>query len=230
MNRHVIQNESTRSTNQLSLPVQYTNNVNSIAELEEVESIAIISKSLVDMFRYSIKQQGDLVLLSAEIEHISNYMNIQSFRYGNKLSWSTAIDPELEQQPVLKLILQPLVENAVYHGLELKKGGRHISVHGFTTETGIRLEVRDDGIGIDEQKLEQLQTMLAPPPALEHLTLEEGDSKSDNRSIGLYNVHARIAFYYGADYGLDISSSNNQGTIIGIRLPHHHDRIISRGE
>ncbi len=189
--------------------------MNSIAVLEEVHSLSVMSKALGDMFRYSIKINRDLVALSEELGHVHNYMTIQSFRYGDKIRLETDIPKELEECKVLKLILQPIVENAVYHGIEKKKGYGTVSIRAWEQEDGIRVEVRDDGVGIPADRLEEVRAMLGRTAEFEELN----PGTNDVRSIGLYNVHARIALYYGPDYGIEVDSEEHRGTAVLIRLP-----------
>ncbi|WP_181376884.1 cache domain-containing sensor histidine kinase [Paenibacillus agaridevorans] len=190
--------------------------INSIAELEDVDSIAEMSKALGDMFRYSIKLNRDEVTLQEELEHVGNYMRIQSYRYGNKVGLEIDIRPGLENMTMLKLLMQPIVENALYHGLEAKKGKGIVRISSGEDQTGSWLEVSDDGAGIEESKLASLREMLARPPAFEQLGAESGDS----RSIGIYNVHARISLYYGEPYGLEVySAGEGKGATIRLRLP-----------
>ncbi|QJD85592.1 sensor histidine kinase [Cohnella herbarum] len=189
--------------------------MNSIAVLEEVHSLSAMSKALGDMFRYSIKINRDLVMLKEELGHVYNYMTIQSFRYGDKIRLETEIPEKLETFPMLKLILQPIVENAVYHGIEKKKGHGIVRIRAWEQDGGISVEVRDDGVGIPPERLTEVRDMLGRPAELEELL----PGKNDSRSIGLYNVHARIALYYGPPYGIEVDSTENLGTTVRIRLP-----------
>jgi two-component system sensor histidine kinase YesM len=189
--------------------------MNSIAELEEVESLSTMSKALGDMFRYSIKINRDLVMLKEELGHVHNYMTIQSFRYGDKIRLETDIPEELETFPMLKLILQPIVENAVYHGIEKKKGQGAVRIRAWEQDGGISVEVRDDGVGIPPDRLVEVRDMLRRPAGFEELD----PGNNDARSIGMYNVHARIALYYGPAYGIEVDSEENRGTTVRIRLP-----------
>jgi len=194
--------------------------MNSIAEIEEVESLAVMTKSLGDMFRYSIKTKREIVTLQEELGHVHNYMTIQKFRFGSKIEIHYDIDPSLHDAPILKLILQPLVENAVYHGIEAKKGRGTIRVRVREHDPNtLLLEVTDDGAGITEERLEKLISMLQEAPQLEQLNQTGGDK----RSIGIHNVHARVSLYYGQPYGLFITSELHAGTTVTIKIPKYHD-------
>ncbi|WP_310832048.1 sensor histidine kinase [Paenibacillus pedocola] len=189
--------------------------INSIAEIEEVDSIAVMTKSLGDMFRYSIKTDSELVPARDELQHVDNYMSIQQIRYGSKIRYVKEIETAVLEAKILKLILQPLVENAVYHGLENKKGSGLLLLKGFLEpDTGrIIFEIHDDGIGISAERLREIQGLLEQPP--EFLGL----GHRSRQSIGIKNVHSRVALYYGSDFGLAIASEPDTGTTITLTLP-----------
>jgi two-component system sensor histidine kinase YesM len=189
--------------------------INSIAEIEEVESIVIMTKALGDMFRYSIKTESELVPIHDELQHISNYMAIQQIRYGDKIKCHLHIDESLKDQKILKLILQPLVENAIYHGLENKQSSGSITIKGYRSDNSLCFEVIDDGTGMTTQQIDEILALLAEPPSFTAI------GKRDRQSIGIKNVHSRINLYYGNEYGLNIESEQNQGTLIKITVPYN---------
>ena|GEM_PF-381224 len=192
--------------------------INSIAELENVASVAEVSKALGNMFRYSIKLGRDEVTLREELAHVADYMLIQSYRYGERIRAEIDIPDELMERRMLKLLLQPIVENAVFHGLEPKKGKGVVRITAGADERGAWIEVADDGVGIAASKLARLHEMLGAPPTFEQLDPQAGDA----RSIGIYNVHARLSLYYGAPYGVEAhSDGEGRGTRIRLRLPGH---------
>jgi two-component system sensor histidine kinase YesM len=187
--------------------------INSIAEIEEVESIVVMTKSLGDMFRYSIKTESELVMVSEELKHVENYMAIQQIRYGDKISFDLHVDPEIHGRRMLKLLLQPLVENAIYHGLENKRGKGSISITGFFQGDRIVFQIRDDGIGMSDSQAEELRQLLLQPPEFVAV------GQRQKQSIGIKNVHSRIALYYGDAYGLSFDTELNKGTQITIEIP-----------
>lgn len=187
--------------------------INSIAEIEEIESIAVMTKALGDMFRYSIKTESELVPFRDELQHVDNYMAIQQIRFGDKIAFRKEIDEELLDHKILKLILQPLVENALYHGLENKKGKGGITVKGYPQGSDLIFEVIDDGIGMDEAQIGELHALLAQPPEF------TGIGQRAKRSIGIKNVHSRIVLYYGPEYGLTFESEQDAGTKVKIVIP-----------
>jgi two-component system sensor histidine kinase YesM len=114
---------------------------------------------------------------------------------------------------ILKLILQPLVENALYHGLENKKGKGSITVNGLTEGSLLVFEIIDDGIGMTSTQVAEIQALLAEPPEF------TGFGQRTKRSIGIKNVHSRIVLYYGPQYGLTFESMEGSGTKVRITIP-----------
>lgn len=187
--------------------------INSIAELDENEQIATMSLSLGNMFRYSIKTQSELVTLQEELHHVSDYVSIQSIRFSNRFQLKLTIPNELKEQKVLKLILQPLVENALYHGLDYCTKGDLIGIEAWRDGSTLYIGVSDNGQGITVPRLEEINQKLQ-----EEATFTELGHRN-KQSIGLKNIHTRIELYYGKGYGLHISSLSGEGTTITIRLP-----------
>lgn len=187
--------------------------INSIAEIEEIESIAIISKALGDMFRYAIKTNSELVTLKEELSHVNNYLEIQKIRYGDKLNYSFEIQENLKEEKILKLILQPLVENAIYHGLEGKKNNGKLHIGVWSEDNLIFLEISDNGLGASLEKIDEINKLLRQAPKFMDL------GRRDKQSIGMKNVHSRIDLYYGSGYGLTFESLQNFGTKIKIHIP-----------
>ena len=187
--------------------------INSIAEIEGVKSISVMSLALGNMFRYSIKTQSELVTVADEIKHVIDYVSIQRIRFDNKFSLEINIPPELYPVKVLKLILQPLVENSFYHGLKYCTHGTTIWLNGWVEQDNLFLSVSDDGVGIAKDYLEILKSSLNEPPEFTEL----GQRKKE--SIGVKNIHTRLVLYYGEGYGLSLESQEGHGTTAIIKLP-----------
>nr|WP_227521933.1 sensor histidine kinase [Bacillus solitudinis] len=187
--------------------------IHSIAEIEEVESIATMTKALGDMFRYSIKTESELVLIEEELKHVKNYLYIQNIRFSDKIDFKYYIQDGLLKKRILKLILQPLIENALYHGLEGKNYHGKVTLNIYEAESQIIFEIIDDGVGISTKELDNLRILLNQQPSFNDL------GRRAKRSIGLKNVHSRINLYYGSDYGLSIESTETKGTKIVINIP-----------
>lgn len=187
--------------------------INSIAEIEGVESISTMSLALGNMFRYSIKTQSELVTIEDELKHVQDYVSIQQIRFDNRFKLILNIPLEMRSLKVLKLILQPIVENALYHGLKYCSAGSYIKIKGIVQEQFIYITISDDGVGMTGEQLQKIKSSLKETA---HFT-ELGHRNKE--SIGLKNIHTRIALYYGKGYGLKIESRVDKGTSITIKLP-----------
>lgn len=187
--------------------------INSIAEIEEVESIAIMTKALGDMFRYSIKTESELVSVSEELNHVHNYIAIQKIRHEGKMKFDVCIEENILNMRILKLILQPVVENAIYHGIEKSKTGGVIELSAHEDNEMIIFEVKDNGVGMTSEQLHEIQSLLEEPAEFKEL------GQRNKRGIGLKNIHSRIELYYGSGYGLDIQSEKDAGTSVKIVIP-----------
>lgn len=165
------------------------------------------------MFRYSIKTKSELVTVADELNHVKDYISIQKIRFDNKFELKVDIPKEMYSMRVLKLILQPIVENALYHGLKYCNFGKEIMIKGSTNGVTISLEISDDGIGITPDQLKALQESLNEKPQFTEL------GQRNKQSIGLKNINSRIELYYGEGYGLSVASEEHKGTKITIRLP-----------
>lgn len=187
--------------------------INSLAEIEETEDISVMALALGDMFRYSIKTKGALVTLEKELAHVKNFVAIQQIRFDNGFRFEMDVPEELYSCRILKLILQPLVENALYHGLLHCNAGSSIYLSARKENKIIYFTVKDDGVGMASETLEQLQKLLEEKPKFGEL------SQHANESIGLKNINARIRLYYGEDYGLSVKSEQGCGTTVQIKIP-----------
>jgi two-component system sensor histidine kinase YesM len=153
----------------------------------------------------------DWISLRQEIEHVSSYLTIQKMRYRDILDYRIEVEEELLDSTILKLTLQPLVENALYHGIKTKRNGGTIVVQAKRSgEDKVLLDVQDDGVGFTPYKLAQLQESLAQD--LDEVSMGEG-------GFGLTNVHKRIQLYYGKEYGLSVQSHYRGGTQVSITIP-----------
>ncbi|GIM28824.1 histidine kinase [Clostridium polyendosporum] len=193
------------------------NLISSMAELEGIDDISIISNSLSEMFRYNIKA-GSIVKIGDELNQIKNYIAIQKMRFLGKFDFQYMISKDIEEYFMLKFLLQPLVENAVFHGLENKDGQGSLSIE-FKEENNILIiNIEDNGIGINEDILKRLNEKLNLPR--ENIIIED---KSEH--IGIENVHFRIKDYYGENYGVKVFSKINKGTKIQLIIP-----VMKRGD
>ncbi len=187
--------------------------INSIAEIEEIESISIISLALGNMLRYSINTESELVTVQDELKNVNDYMSIQKIRFDNRFEIIYQIDEPVCRLKVLKLILQPLVENALYHGLNRCSIAGKVIIAATVNNDIICFEINDTGMGMDEKQLKEVQESLNKPIIFTEL------GRREKQSIGLKNIHSRLELYYGIGYGLSVKSKENAGTTVLIKLP-----------
>lgn len=187
--------------------------INSLAEIEGAEDISVMALALGDMFRYSIKTKGALVPLEKELAHVQNFVAISRIRFDNGFAFLMDVPEELLSCKILKLILQPLVENALYHGLLHCSTGSTIWLSAQRQEKMLCFSVEDDGVGISAERLKMLKKMLEEKPKFNELYRRDGGS------IGLKNIDSRIKLYYGENYGVEIESRPGSGTAVRIRVP-----------
>lgn len=184
-----------------------------IAEKEGIDVISSVCRSLSRIFRYSINRGREIVPLASEIEHVKNYIYIQKLRFKDKFDVTYDIDEHLLGNKIIKLVLQPLVENALFHGIENKRGKCDIIISAKQIDNRMELTVEDTGVGMDEYQLESLRRTIN-----EEILHAEVDGLSQ-RSIGIKNVNARIRLYFGEEYGVTLDSEPNVGTRIRVTLP-----------
>lgn len=167
------------------------------------EEVMETTSALAKLFRTSISKGDHLIPLAVEIENIKSYLVIQKMRYKDKLTYQIAIPPELRNLKTPKLILQPIVENAVYHGIKLNPNGGEIRIGAYSEDDDLILTVEDDGVGMNKQQIANLFTY----------------KEHSDRGIGIINVHKRIQLCFGEQYGLHYQSNLGVGTRVQIRLP-----------
>lgn len=177
-----------------------------------IDSIAEMSKSLSMLFRYNISNKK-LLPLSEEIANIKNYIVIQNFRYEDKFDVVYDIPPELYNYQILKFTLQPLVENSIKHGLEMKLGKGKIEIGVYREDNNLIIKVYDDGIGISEEEINRINAMLSEKDSY-NLDSYAGSSTG----IGVKNVNTRIKLYFGEQYGLKYVKTD-VGTLVEAILP-----------
>ncbi|WP_127588995.1 sensor histidine kinase [Paenibacillus koleovorans] len=185
--------------------------IGGIALAREVPEIAQMTVSMSEIFKYAVRGE-DEVQVQEELFIVEQYLKIIDIRFAGKFHWTFDIEPELYSKTIMKMVLQPLVENAVYHGLEKSYNEGHLRITGRVMEQSIQLEVWDNGPGMNEATLDKIQQMLAHPVELEKESI-------GRQKIGLANIHWRIRLQYGEAYGLRVSSSAELGTVIQIKLP-----------
>lgn len=177
--------------------------------------------SLSDFFRLVLSSGKEFITIKDEELHIRSYLEIQQVRYHDILDYEIAIDPELYPYKILKMTLQPLVENALYHGIKNKRAKGKITITGSVVqkeeEKRICLTVEDNGVGMDEEEVKRLQREISKP------------CKETETGFGLANVNERIRMNFGMEYGMTITSQKGQGTKVQVIIPAHYMEGPVRG-
>ena len=188
------------------------------ALVQNAQDIADMTEALATIFRYNINRPGDVATLQEEIDNVLNYMLIQNCRFGDRFRFETEIE-DVEDGilthvlPVLTL--QPLVENAIYHGINERIGGGRIRLKAYLTQRDLLIIISDNGKGMDDVTLQEIHRKLVG--ASEGLPVEKKTGRGTG--IALTNVNQRIKFYFGKEYGLDVKSTLGIGTTITITIP-----------
>lgn len=170
-----------------------------MAEFQDSQRVVQVTKSLATYFRLALNQGRDLISLSDEINHVRQYLFIQKQRYGDKLEYEIAEEPDFDNLVLPKLVLQPLVENALYHGIKEKEGQGHIKVFVQKQDTGLVIRIEDDGVGFQAA----------------------GDSSQSQLKcggVGLQNVDQRLKLHFGDNYQMKINSVPSKGTTVEIYI------------
>lgn len=189
--------------------------IKAMADYHDVEEVGQMAQSLADMFRYNTKNTDEVVTLQEELVQIDAYINIQSIRFEGKIDYRLDIEDELYHFPMLKMTLQPLVENAVFHGIERKRGKGIIHIKAWKEGEWTYIQVKDDGVGISEKRLEQILASLRQP-----LYQEEYKLSAASGGIGVQNVYARYTIRYGEQFQFSIESRKGIGTEVTLKLVH----------
>ena len=182
-----------------------------MAEGGNNKQVVEMTSDLSDFFRTVLSEGHDFITIAEEETHVRSYLKIQKIRYEDILDYKIDMEPSIQDRIVLKMILQPVVENALYHGIKNKRGGGTITVRGYEDGSGIVFEVEDDGIGLDEDTLKKLR---------DKIKKEEREEVSKKGGFGLNNVAQRIRMYYGEGSDVMIESEKNVGTCVKIYLGH----------
>ena len=179
-----------------------------LAESGEQKKVVRMVGSLSDFFRASLNQGKDIVSIREELMHVRSYLEIQQVRYQDIMQYEINIPEELNPYLIPKITIQPLVENALYHGIKNKRGLGKIIITGVKEKDYFRLIIEDNGIGINKDRLIQIRS-------------EINNNKMDGKGIyGLYNVNERIRLNFGEEYGVSIESNYGEGTTVSIKLPY----------
>ncbi len=184
------------------------------AEAGNQKQVVKMVGSLSEFFRSSLNKGKELVRVREELSHSRSYLEIQQIRYQDILSYDINVPEELFEYEIPKITVQPIIENALYHGIKNRRGGGKITVTGKDGESEYYITVADDGMGMEEERLSEVRRELS------------GNGDGEGKIYGLYNVNERIKLFYGEEYGISIESEYGKGTTVTIKLPKKSTEIV----
>lgn len=201
--------------------------INALTNKNDQRGVKQITSCMARLFRYSMEREGDgLAAIRQELRYTEDYVSIQQIRYGNRLRYEIQIEEKLQQNRILRFLLQPLVENCFSHGFRDAKTVMDITLSCRENTQGLLFVVWDNGAGMDAGRLRYVRELLDKAAGGE---LEAGNSepqkpesgRTDHRStpLGMRNVHARVRLKYGVPYGVEIESGPGEGTTVKLLFP-----------
>ena len=192
------------------------NTLDSIIWMAETNdsNIVAMTEALAKLFRISLNKGNEEISLERELEHVKNYLIIQSMRYADKFTYEISAEPGVERCRTIKLILQPIVENCIYHGIKKKRGTPKITIRAYRREQNLIIEVSDDGCRMPEEICRKI------------LSDEIESENISGSGIGVKNVNERIQLRFGKKYGLSYSSEEGVGTTVTYVLPYNEGGSI----
>lgn len=179
-----------------------------LAEAGEQKKVVSMVGSLSEFFRTSLNQGKDIISIKEELQHVRSYLEIQQVRYQDILKYEIHVPEELYKYLIPKITIQPLVENALYHGIKNKRGPGKIVINGKKEENCFLIQIEDNGIGINEERLLQVRDGI------------RNKVPTEKDIYGLYNVNERIRLNFGEKYGIFIESMYGEGTVVSVILPY----------
>jgi two-component system sensor histidine kinase YesM len=177
-----------------------------LSELGRIKDVQKTTKALADFYRVTLSKGRDSITIEEELRNVKDYLSIQQIRYSDVFNYTIEVENSVLQHSILKLTLQPIVENAIYHGLKEKGDFGFLQVHAFTEAETIKIQIIDNGVGMDAEKIREI------------LHSDE-TGQGQVMSYGLRNVDHRLRLYFGEDYGLLIESERGKGTVVTVRIP-----------
>ena len=175
--------------------------------MRQVEESIEMLTALTDFFKISLSKGRDIITIEEEVKHIKSYLSIQHRRYQEKFDYDIHVDPSILSCRTPKLILQPVVENAIYHGIKPMEEKGYIYIHIFPQEGDVILQVQDTGMGMDEDTCRRLNR-----------ELDTISSDQQGTGYGVRNVNDKIKIVYGSRYGVTIESAMGEGTVVTLRI------------
>ncbi|MBU3170713.1 cache domain-containing sensor histidine kinase [Clostridium estertheticum] len=179
--------------------------INWIAKANKEDKISLMVKSLSNLFRASIASKDSIIKIEDELKLLNDYINIQKIRYEERLDFSDLVDEDIKECYILKMTLQPLVENCIKYGLEQLTGVCKITIKSQKQKDFLEVIVSDNGIGMTKEFLHEL---------------EIGENKSRSTGIGIKNIDERIKLFFGKEFGISVKSQLSEGTTVIVRIPY----------
>jgi two-component system, sensor histidine kinase YesM len=176
-----------------------------LAKMERLEQVQEATKSLADFYRAALSKGREIITIREEVGNVKAYLAIQRIRYSDVFDYEINIPDDIQDYDILKLTIQPLVENSIYHGLKVRTSPGKILIEGFKTKNEIVIRVVDDGVGMPRDLLLKV--------------LHQDNVPERSKPFGLSSVNERIKLYFGEDYGISIRSEEGSGTEVSLRLP-----------
>ena len=202
--------------------------ISSMAVVKQLPEIENVSNSLARLIRYSISGEDKLILLKEELKNVKSYLEIQKIRFKNRLTYDMQLECAVDNIYIIKLTLQPIVENGISHGLESMTNSGKIMIRVYW-ENDMIIEISDNGLGMTKEELDMLLRRINGEA--EHSTENSGEEKKINREqqettmkgkgnhVGLRNINQRLKMYYGEQYKLSIRSEKGRGTVVTVKIP-----------
>lgn len=176
-----------------------------MSEAGQNEEVVLMTSALARLLRQSISNDKEQVTIQEEMNYVQSYLTIQKMRYKDKLEYSIEVDREIRNVQIIKFAIQPLVENAIYHGLKYKETKGNLNIRGYSRGKKAYITITDDGGGMDEETLAHI--------------FDEKVKKHKSNGVGVPNVQRRLQLYYGTDYGISYISRKGAGTVATVTVP-----------
>lgn len=213
MEQNVYEQKQKRKSEMKALQAQINphflyNTLDSIIWMSEAgqnEEVVLMTSALARLLRQSISNDKEQVTIAEEIEYVRSYLTIQKMRYKDKLEYSIEVSPEINHILIIKFALQPLVENAIYHGLKYKETKGNLNIRGYERGDKAYITIADDGVGMDEEVLEHI--------------FDESKKEHKSNGVGVPNVQKRLQLHYGQEYGISYISRKGVGTVATVTVP-----------
>ncbi len=177
------------------------------AEAGNQKQVVSMVGSLSEFFRASLNKGKEIVSIREELQHVTSYLEIQQVRYQDILTYEINVAKDIYNYSIPKITIQPIVENALYHGIKNRRGGGKITITGVENKDELTILVHDDGAGMDEERLKEVREGIIR------------NNPDKNAIYGLYNVNERIRLNFGDEYGITVDSTIGKGTDVVIHLP-----------